>query len=122
MTLIDPANGSTGVPTNPVIRVQFNKQVSHECQHRALSGECWAEHRPAGNVGGLSGWLSARFTPAAPLQAETQYGVYLTGITDLTGAAVSTNTYSTFTTGTGTQTTAPTVVAVTPPNGPPGWR
>ena len=64
--------------------------------------------------------MSASFTPAAPLQADTQYGVYLTGITDVTGAAVTTNTYSTFTTGTGTQTTAPTVVAVTPPNGTAG--
>jgi len=38
----------------------------------------------------------------------------------VTGAAVTTTTYSTFTTGAGTQTTAPTVVAVTPPNGSSG--
>ena len=121
VTLIDPANGSTGVPTNPVIRVQFNKQVAVTSANVELYPTSVGLNiiLPGTLVVSANG-LSASFTPAAPLQVGTQYGVYLTGITDVTGAAVTTNTYSTFTTGTGTQTTAPTVVAVTPPNGTAG--
>ena len=121
VTLIDPANGSTGVPTNPVIRVQFNKQVAVTSANVELYPTSVGLNIVLpGTLTVSADGLSASFTPAAPLQAGTQYGVYLTGITDVTGAAVSTTTYSQFTTGTGTQTTAPTVVAVTPPNGTTG--
>ncbi len=121
VTLIDPTSGSTGVPTNPVIRVRFNKQVAVTSSNVEVYPITVGLSiiLPGTLVVSVDG-LSASFTLAAPLQVGTQYGVYLTGITDVTGAAVTTTTYSEFTTGTGTQTTAPTVVAVTPPNGSTG--
>jgi hypothetical protein len=46
------------------------------------------------------------------LETETQYGIYLNGITDLEGQGLSSGatTYAYFTTGAGTQSAAPTVV------------
>jgi len=121
VTLIDPANGSTGVPTNALIRIQFNKQVAiASADVEVYPYNVGLNIVLPGTLTVASNGLSATFTPAAPLQADTEYGVYLTGITDVTGAGLSTTTYSYFTTGTAAQTTAPTVVAVTPPNGGTG--
>ena len=45
VTLIDPANSSTGVPTNPVIRVLFNKQVAGvtSANVELYPSECWVQ-------------------------------------------------------------------------------
>jgi hypothetical protein len=121
VSLIDPASGSTGVPTNAVIRVKFNKQVAvNSANVEVYPTNVGLSIILPGALTISADGLSVSFTPTAALQAETEYSVYLTGITDVTGASVSTTTYSTFTTGAGTQTTGPTVVAVTPLNGTTG--
>ena len=123
MTLIDPANSSTGVPTNTVVRVKFNKQIAVTSANVEVFPSSAGSIILPGTLTVSPDGSSIAFTLAAPLkQASTQYGVFLTGITDVTGAAVTSTTYSTFTTGPGPQTNAPTVVAVTPPNGTAGVR
>jgi large repetitive protein len=124
--VVDPANGLTGVPTNAVIRVRFNKQVSGTSGNILLYPVVTGLNVIVpGSVTLSSDGLTATFTPGSALQAETQYGVYLTsGITDLVGQTLSgglgIGTVATFTTGTSAQTGAPTVVTVTPPNGATG--
>ncbi|PZR89259.1 MAG: hypothetical protein DLM67_19320, partial [Candidatus Nephthysia bennettiae] len=110
MTAIDPSGG--GIPTNTVVKVRFNKQV-------AVSNTGILVYPTAvglsiivpGTVAVAADGLSATFTPTAALQPQTQYGVYLSGITDLQGQGLAQNgvTVSTFTTGAGAQTGALTV-------------
>ena len=123
MTTVDPANGTIAVPTNTTVKLRFNKQV-------ALSNTSILIYPTAvglsimvpATVAVAADGLSATFTPNVALQAQTQYGVYINGITDLQGQVITQNgaTVSTFTTGAGPQTGALTVTAVSPPNATTG--
>src|SRR6266850_977809 len=119
ITAMDPSNGMVGVPTNALIRVRFNKQVAvSQNSIQVYPSSAGQSVLIPGTVTILADGLSASFKPTAPLQAGTQFGISINGVTDLEGQSVTGN--STFTTGAGPQTTAPAVTLVTPPNGTTG--
>src|SRR6266850_7592111 len=119
ITAMDPSNGMVGVPTNALIRVRFNKQVAvSQNSIQVYPSSAGQSVLIPGTVTILADGLSASFKPTAPLQAGTQFGISINGVTDLEGQSVTGN--STFSTGAGPQTTAPAVTLVTPPNGAAG--
>ena len=119
----DPANGLTRVPTNAVVRIRFNKRmVVTNANIRVYPISVGVNVNLSGVVAMSSDGLTATFTPTSVLLPTAQYGVYLSGVTDLTGQVLTGGnaTYTTFTTGDGVQSTAPTISMVTPPNAATG--
>ncbi|MCA1614546.1 MAG: Ig-like domain-containing protein [Acidobacteria bacterium] len=121
VTGVNPANGATGVGTNATVIVSFSERVdalsvnsSNFIIHPQSTGV------PAqGAVAVAPDGRSATFTLAAPLALSTTYIVQVFGITDLTGQDINFF-QSSFTTALAADTTPPTVVAVSPPNGTTG--
>ncbi len=122
ITNVSPLDGASGVPTNAVVQLQFNKRID---PFTVSSSTFYVYPRDtgmpiAGSIAVSPDGLTAKLTPAVPLQSETTYQVIVTnGITDLEGQATS---YfePAFTTGVGAATTAPVVVSVSPPSGAAG--
>ena len=120
---VDPAYNSVAIPTDAVIRIRFNKQADATTittSNILLSP--WSTQLSVvlpGTLAVSADGLSATFTPNAALQPNTQYGVYLTGITDLLGQGLAQNGnwISYFATAAGQQTGPLTVTSVSPPNG-----
>jgi YD repeat-containing protein len=121
VTAVSPANGATGVATSSAIVLTFNEVID------AATVNFNTVQISASGFGGLlagSYTLDATgkvvtFTPVSPLPGNTQIVVFVNGVLDLSGN--SNNFFeSTFTTGAGTDTTAPTVLMVTPANGATG--
>jgi hypothetical protein len=122
VTTISPANGVVGVPTNGVIQLQFNKQVDPLTVTTAnFVVFPQATGIPIlGTVVISANGLTATFTPNPPLDPSTNYSVQATsGIADLQGHPLPFFS-SSFATGLGPATTAPTVLQVSPPNGTSG--
>ena len=126
ITSVVPANSTTGVPLNSLMRIAFNKPVDAAS---VIGGtvevypySAGSSFPIAGSVAVATNGLSVTFTPASPLKAETQYCLYVNGIEDLEGTALGQNnqTLSCFITGTSAQTAGPAVVGVSPPNGATG--
>jgi hypothetical protein len=122
ITTVSPLDGASGVSTNAVVQLQFNKRIDPF----TVNGSTFYVYPRdtgipiAGSIAVSSDGLTAKLTPAVPLQTETTYQVIVTnGITDLEGQATS---YfePAFTTGVGAVTTAPVVVSVSPQSGAVG--
>jgi YD repeat-containing protein len=121
VTTISPLAGATGVPSNAVVQVQFNKAVDP----LTVTAATFQVVPKSGNS--IPGTVlvspdakSATFTPASVLATETKYTVQVTnGIVDVTGQSLQFFS-SSFTTGVATQTSGPQVVTVSPPNGSSG--
>ena len=118
VALVSPPSDSIGVPTNAIVRLYMSETVlptavepqTVQLMHNGTSV-------PA-TISVEQGSTVIRLQPAASLQANTAYSVTLTtGITDLAGNVPVSVFTSNFTTGTGTDTTAPTVTTVIPSNG-----
>jgi hypothetical protein len=125
---LSPANGDLGVPTNGVIQLQFSKRIdpltittSDFYVNSTEPDYAYAVLIP-GTISATADGLTATFTPSTPLLPSTNYEVQTTGgIMDLEGHALSpAGLLAEFTTGSGTATTAPTVVQVSPPSGTTG--
>jgi len=118
---VSPVNGATGVAAGSNIVLTFNEVID------AATVNLNTVLIFANGFGGqLAGSYAVdatdkvvTFTPASPLPGNTLIFVEVNGVTDLSGNG---NNFfeSTFTTGAGTDTTAPTVVMVTPGNGTTG--
>jgi RHS repeat-associated protein len=115
---MNPANGASSVSVNSTIVLTFNEAIDFTTANAAN-----VQISANGFGGQLAGSFSIdstgtvlTFTPVSPLPGNTTITVYMpNGVLDLSGNH-NTYFYSTFTTGTGTDTTSPTVVMVTPQN------
>jgi len=122
VTAVSPASGAGGVPTNSAVQVQFSKQIDPLTVTTAdfavfLSPTPFVHTPIPGAVAVSPDGLTATFTPSALLDPSTDYVINATnGIADLEGHALF-SFGSSFSTGLGTGTTAPTVVQASPPNG-----
>src|SRR5262249_19686741 len=99
VSLVDPVTGATGVPTNALVRVRFTKPAAVTGANlQVYPATTGLNVVVPGTVTLSSDGLVATFTPSSALQAGTQYGVFLTGITDLIGQGLSggNGTYATF--------------------------
>ena len=125
VTLVDPPNGTVGVGVNVLPHITFSEPVNELTIPNAFSlsyqNPWWWYGYPLipSAVTVSADRLSATITPSAPLQPSTQYYLYLCGYTDIAGN----NGYcfgSYFWTGTGSDTSAPTVATISPTNGQTG--
>ena len=111
-----PANGATGVPLNAVMDAGFSEAldpttvVAKNVYLRSSNGTIAST--PTLNTTGTV----IHLTPGAALTASTQYCFYLYNLQGVNGVAAA-NQYYCFTTGTASQTAAPTVAMVSPENG-----
>jgi len=117
---VDPANGATGVATDAPVRVGFSERVSptgvNAASFRLLHSATFAQI--SATVTLAPDGRSATLMPSSPLSGGTNYRVDLTTseITDLAGQTLIPFA-STFTTAAGGDSTAPTVVALSPASG-----
>jgi methionine-rich copper-binding protein CopC/phosphohistidine phosphatase SixA len=121
VTAVSPANGATGVSAGSSIVLTFNEVIDAatvnantvQIEANGFSGQL------AGSYAVDTTGKIVTFTPVSPLPGNTLIFVVVNGVTDLSGNG---NNFfeSTFTTGAGTDTTAPTVLMVTPGNGATG--
>jgi YD repeat-containing protein len=121
VTAVSPVNGATGVPAGSAIVLTFNEVIDTatvnvntvQISANGFSGQL------AGNYAVDATGKVVTFTPLSPLPGNTLIFVVVNGVTDLSGNGA--NFFeSTFTTGAATDTTAPTVLMVTPGNGSTG--
>jgi large repetitive protein len=130
VSTVSPANGAAGVATNAIIQAQFSKPIDPLTVTNATFSVSEANANPeiavAGTITVSSNGLTATFTPSAPLAPGTIYAIQVGNsapggatIGDMEGNTLSSASSTTFTTGAGTVTAAPTVI-VSPPNGATG--
>lgn len=119
---VSPANGATAVPTSSVIVLTFNEAIDlTSVSDTTVPIQVSSLGAVAGSYALDSTGTVLTFTPLSPLpgNATVSVSVINQGLLDLSGN-LSGSYYSTFTTGTGTDTTSPTVTMVTPSNGATG--
>jgi len=123
VVLGDPANNSSGIPLNTLVRLAFSKQVDAATLSVAnvilYPAGVSLSSAVAGSLAVAPGGQSVTLTPASPLITETQYCVYVNGVVDLEGHGLQQNgqNVSCFTTGASKATSAPTATSVSPVNG-----
>lgn len=118
VSLTTPANNETGVPLNRAVAVAFTKAMDPNSVSNAFTLKNGTS-TVAGTVA-VFGTI-ATFTPAAPLAQNTTYTATITtGAKDTTGTPLATSFSWTFTTGTTTDATAPSVTSVSPAAGAAG--
>src|SRR5215468_1479091 len=114
-----PANGTVGVPLNTLISIQASRgvnlgtvngstfSVQDTTSGQFIAGQSYTQSGDGTTV---------NFVPPGQLVANHNYRVTTGSIKDVTGATIP-GLQWTFTTGTGTLTTAPQVLLVQPPDG-----
>gem|GEM_PF-1427618 len=117
---VSPQNGAAGIPLNVHIAVQFSEAMS------AVSMESNPVVVTAAGGGVVAGTVSISgdhtvmvFTPGSPLSANASYTVSVSGVADVSGN-VAPAFSSSFSTGTASVTTRPSVLSVSPANGATG--
>jgi len=114
-----PVNIATGVPLNQKISATFSEPMNST----TITTATFTVTAPggtavAGVVTYVAGSNTAIFAPAANLTASTVYTATITsGATSALGNTLAANFVWTFTTGTTTQTSAPTIISTNPVNG-----
>ena len=110
---ITPRNGATGVPTNAVLRMIFNKpiQVTSLQDITLTAGGSPVTFTPVGSVSLVT------LVPAVVLSPNTTYTITIAGVKDTAGNEMANPVTSTFTTGSGAELSRLTVSSVTPANG-----
>jgi len=110
-----PSPLATGVGTNTSVSATFSETLDPA----TVTATNFAVSTVSGNVAGTLSYdattSTVTFVPAAPLTTLTTYNVVVTGIEDLSGNPSNSN--WSFTTGRNSNTTPPTVVAVSPASG-----
>jgi len=114
----NPVSGASEIPTNVVVDVGFNEALSAATVDSSSVYMTQADGTAVpGAVSLIGDGTVIQIAPSAPLVANTWYGVRITnGVLGTNGLAFS-GTFWSFTTGSGTDTVAPTVLSVSPPNG-----
>jgi plastocyanin len=121
VTLINPPSGVTGVSVNSSVSATFSKPMDPTTMNTASFQFKNDSAQPVDGELGYDG-LTAVFTPKAVLEKGRTYTATLTtGIGDLTGNPLASNSSWSFTTGTGTDKTAPEVVSTDPADGSVGF-
>lgn len=111
-----PTSGITGVGTNIVLTATFNETMDAS----TIGTSTFILSNGGGNVSGTVSYsgTTASFIPLANLSASTTFtGMITTGVKDSTGTAIASNYTWSFTTGSGPDTTPPTVSSTIPANG-----
>jgi hypothetical protein len=111
-------NGLTGAPTNAVLSVTFNEPINEQ----KLAGIALSQGgSPVATTAVLSGdHRIVTLTLKQLLQAQTGYVFTVSGVEDLSGNPLGSSTAVSFTTGTGLDLVAPTVLSRTPASGATG--
>jgi hypothetical protein len=117
LTGTSPVNGDTNIPLNAQINLQFSTQLDPITAQTGFSMTSGGNAVP-GTFSYSTNDEIVTFTPVNPLAASTAYTVsYSAQITDTTGNPLSNPGSFSFTTGTASVTTGPSVLLVDPPNG-----
>jgi YD repeat-containing protein len=115
-----PADGAASVPLNALVILEFGEPIDQISALKGLQVQ-QAGIPIAGAVALSDGNKRLTFTPSSALAANTTYLVVTTTqLTDTAGNPLSNPDTSTFTTGTTSDTTQPSVVTVSPANGATG--
>jgi len=112
---VSPPSGFTSVPINAPVQILFNETISAA----SLGGVTLKQGSttvPA-TASLYDGNRGIQLLPLVPLATSTVYTINVTGVVDITGNAQSSLPSQSFTTGTGTDLVAPTVVSTNPTNG-----
>jgi len=112
-----PASGATGVATNTIVTVTFSKAMDPSTITATGTFTLAVAGAGGAAVPGTVQYAGtiATFTPASALQASTEFTATITGAaTDLSGNALAANYVWNFTTGTGPNTTRPTITLTYP--------
>ena len=120
LTSAFPAAYTNSVPLNVHLGFQFSKPVDVVSVSNVTFNACYTYGSLPFTITAGANQTSVTLVPAAPLVNGTAYCVNVSGITDLEGNAISssgTTVSYQFTTGTTTQSTGPTVIAVSPVSG-----
>jgi len=116
VSLTDPENNQTAIPTNGLVHVLFNEPIQGNTAADvtlALNGT-----PVSGVVNTLSqGNTLLTLTPPALLQPASSYGVNIAGVKDAAGNVLTPSVATSFTTAAGADLTYPSVTAYNPPNG-----
>jgi hypothetical protein len=112
---VSPPSGATGVPINAPVDILFNEPISGA----SLSGVTLTQGATVvpTTTALYDGDQGVQLDPLVPLAANTTYTINVTGVVDITGNAQSAFSSASFTTGTGTDLVAPTLVSTAPANG-----
>jgi hypothetical protein len=119
VTLTVPADTSISVATNTKIAATFSEAMNP----LTITGTTFTVVNTTAGGTAVAGTVAyigktATFTPTSNLPASSLFTASITtGVTDLAGVAIVSNYVWTFTTGTATDTTAPTVTLTDPLNG-----
>ena len=126
VTGFNPVYGSTGVGLNAPLMVMFSKAINPLSLTASQFGlfDYNTGYRISGTIAVAANAMNATFTPSDPLLPDTYYYFIVaecsyycvsSGYTDVAGN-VGSGSYTAFTTGTSSVTTAPTVVSINPLN------
>jgi large repetitive protein len=122
----NPVNGSTGVPSNVIVQAQFDQALASSTIN--ATNVYLYDGSTDTNVAGTPSLTGpnnnvVQFVPSSALTSGVYYYLYMTNlVTNASGTPVYTSTSNVmyFNVGTTANSTAPTIVAVGPPNGSTG--
>jgi large repetitive protein len=116
LTGTSPVNSDTNIALNAPVVLQFDTPIDPITAQTGFSMQTGG-NTVAGNFTYSTDDKTVTFTPVSPLTATTSYTVsYSAQITDTTGTALTNPGSFSFTSGTSSDTTGPTVTSVDPPN------
>ena len=110
-----PRNGSTGVPTNASLQILFSEGI----QPTSLGGVQLLQGSTAQNITGTLSNANniLTLTPATLLLPNTPYTISISGVSDSAGNVMVGTVTENFTTGSGVDLIAPTVLSYSPTSG-----
>ena len=117
LVVINPPDGETGVPVNTALALKFDRPINAAA--RAAGLQILKAGAPvAGTFTFADELRRINFVPAVPWDSNTTYTIALSsGLIDLAGNSLTNPGMRTFTTGTATDTSAPTVTGFSPQYG-----
>jgi len=122
----NPPYGVTGVPTNPVVELQFDQALAPSTVNSTNVRLCPNNNclTPATGsvslIGPNNNIVQFAVSSSSPLTSNTYYYLNLINVTSAQGVALYNSYYVYFQTGTATNTIAPKVLSVGPPNNATG--
>jgi hypothetical protein len=112
---VSPPSGFTSVPINAPVQILFNEAISPALLEGVTLNQ--GSSVVPTTVSLYDGNKGIQLLPLVPLANGTVYTINVTGVVDITGNAQSSFPSQSFTTGTGIDLVAPTVVSTNPANG-----
>jgi large repetitive protein len=112
---VSPPSGFTGVPINSPVQILFNEPISGA----SIGGVTLKQGSSVVPITAsvFDGNRGIQLQPLVPLAASTVYTINVTGVKDISGNTQTSFPSQSFTTGTGTDLLAPTIVSTTPVTG-----